>query len=136
MYSDDQRNVFKYFNGEKEVFGDPLALYRRLLILTGGKPDELSEKVFINLNKATTEQVVAASQAHQQLCGIIREVFSMKPYNPEDDSGAKDEHCLMVWRQMATFLNQKKNPTVNLPTESQPTAGPPDLPTPTTSISA
>lgn len=135
MYTDEERLIFQYYDGAKHVYGDPWALYRQILIATGGKPHELDNKVMLDLAEATPEQIVESSAAHQKLCLLTRDIFKMKPFNPLDNTGAMDEHCLMAWRSLAAFLYQKKTSGETLPTESAPTDGSPDSPTATASTS-
>jgi hypothetical protein len=125
MYPDDQRRVFKYYDGEKEVYGDPLALRTEIFIATNGDPDGLSKKVFTVLAPDTpTDQILEAFRAQKQIAEIVMRVFNMKPFDPATGSGATIEHCHMTWRLFGRFLAGEKKNTVNSPTESPSTAGP------------
>jgi hypothetical protein len=123
MYSDEERGVFKYFNGEKEVYADPLTLNRQILIATAGQPSALTQKVFIDVAKATPEEILESCQATEKLVAVIRHVFQMKPLNTETGAGAMDSHCLMAWRELATYLSKKNRSSVNSPTASASMVG-------------
>lgn len=126
MYSDEARRVFKYHDGESEVFGDPLALRMEIFIATNGNPDELARKVFVKLAPDTpSETLLEAFRAQKQIAEIVQRVFKMKPFNPETGTGATIEHCHMTWRLFANFCAGEKKNTVKQPTESPSTAGPP-----------
>lgn len=136
MYSEQDRNIFKYYDGESEVFGDPLALRAEIFILTNGNPNELTRKVFVDLNPSTPpEKLVEAYNAQKQLVQIARTVFKMKPYDEKTGKGATMEHCQMAWRMLMLYLNQEKKNTVKPQTVSPSSAGIPDSPTPTHSTS-
>lgn len=137
MYSDEERRVFKYFDGEQEVYGDPLALRTEIFIATNGDPDSLSKKIFIPLTPDTPpEQIIEAYKAEKKLVEIVRDVFKMKPFDPTTGAGATVDHCRMAWRMLTRFLNGEKKNTVKSPTESPSSAGHPDssIPTPSTSV--
>lgn len=136
QYSDEQRVIFRYYNGETEVFGDPLRLYRQILAMTAGKPTELSEKVFIDLSKASPQDILASGEANDKLVAIVRQVFQMKPFNPVDGTGAMEAHCHAAWRELATFLSIAKKKEGNSPTASSPSVGPQVSLNPTPSMSA
>ena len=137
MYSDEARRVFKYHDGEKEVYGDPLALRMKIFIATNGDPNSLSNKVFVPLTHETPqEQLLEAFRAQKQIAEIVQKVFNMKPFDPATGSGATIEHCQMIWRMFGRFLAGEKKNTVKLPTASPSSDGLPasQTTTPSTSV--
>lgn len=140
-YDDKDRHIFSYFNGHDTVFCDPGATYRKLLALTGGKPNLLQnlaakdvEKPDPKLKDSAPELYKQAEQdyaremfevydAGEKLETMIRELFSMKPFDPATGRGAMLADCMSVWEEYKDFLNQKKTPPVNGQTSSTPSAG-------------
>lgn len=129
QYSDEQRQVLEYFDGEKKVFGDPLEILGEVMILTGGNPDILTRAVFGSATsegemKSPTQAMSERYDAQKKMVQIVRKVWRMKDFNPVDGTGAVVAHCLTAWRELARWLNKKKEKDENSPTESASSAGP------------
>lgn len=111
MSDQRDRDIFQYFNGECEAWGDPLAIHRRLTLALGGHPNRYIEQA-----KAAEELV--AAEAEEKLDEAIRIAFRMVPFDPLTGSGATENHCRAALAAYADFL-EKKNPSgATLPSPS------------------
>lgn len=129
--------VFRYFDGVQYVYADPLPIMRQILLRTGGKPNELPNRVFaVPPNTTDVAALVDSAEAAEQLCAMTRELFQMVPFDRLTNAGAKDAHCWKVWDEFAAFMSTQKKNSVILPTSSSPTANPPASTPPTSNTSA
>ena len=70
VYSDRERLIFKYWNGERFVHADPVALYGRVM----------EHGPFLSIKtKVARSESKNASQALKDLTARIREIFNVKP---------------------------------------------------------
>lgn len=124
MFDQAQREIFPYFNGERQVMGDPLAIDRRLrhflpqsAIVVLQKWDE-AEKALAE-NPETTVMMPDEGvrfEAEEQLLDAVAKAFRMLPYNDETGQGAQETHLRKCWEDYCAFMDEKKNPTVTSPT--------------------
>ena len=103
MYTDQERLVFGPFGrGDgTEIFADPLAVYRRLVLATEGEHNRLLADT-----QSTDEQVRLA--AEDKLVPAAREALGLVPFNPEDGSGTTDREALTALRAYVEWMNSKK----------------------------
>lgn len=128
---------FMYWDGEKTVHADRLAAYRKILLLTRGKPNELANKVFqCKPDETELNKLMESCEAAEQLALIVRDVFHMVPFDPNTGLGAQDAHCWAVWEAFCDSLAESKKKTGTSPTTSPPTAAPASSPAIGTSSSA
>lgn len=107
-----QRNIFPYHNGERQVYGDPLKIRRRLNARLDG-----------NLNKALSEKDLSPDHYERVLDAVVF-AFDLIPFDPETGKGAQEE---VVVRALKAFLDwlQKKSPSiVNSRPSVEPTVSP------------
>lgn len=104
-----ERDIFKYNNGEKEVFGDPMAIDRTIRARLGNPAKIIEQVNSIDLNTADSPQLSQGLQAQETMCVAVREAFGLKPFDPETGKGATESHCFAVWAQFVNFLDEKKN---------------------------
>jgi hypothetical protein len=124
-------NIFKYFDGQNEVHGDPTAIERKLRLATGGrfydilratqKPkdykgwlDEIADEKTPEERRAGLLQSVrdanlAADQAAEEITPAIRAAFEMVPFDKTTGQGATDDHCIDAWNAFTAFREQKKS---------------------------
>lgn len=97
------KNIFKYHDGSKEVYGDPLRLMRELYIALGN-PDE-----------AFKDSEDGNPRAQNIIVDNAREVFKMVPFNCETGEGATDEDVEAVLDLLWDYLEKKNLASVGLP---------------------
>jgi hypothetical protein len=103
-FTDKEKSCFKYFNGEVELFGDPLALRRKLNVSCGCDPAELWDRM--EKSESLTEKWALQGKMWQ----AVREAFGMLPFDPLTGKGAQDEHCIKAWNDFWLWMDEKKNP--------------------------
>jgi hypothetical protein len=148
-YPTEQRQIFKYFDGEKHMHCDPLATYRDLFVMTRGKPNDLvrsakmkikppdeasKEKnpdIYARMEQEYVEKLVQSHEAQKILEDVTRRLFHMKPFDPSTGKGADSALCMAVWHDFADFMTELKKKQETEQTAFIPTAGPLDT-TPTT----
>ena len=143
-YTQDQKECFKYFNGANTVFADPLSTYRKILVETRGKPNELQRAasmrieppdemlktlnihVYMQAEQEYAQKLADASHAADLLEELTRKVFGMVAFDSATGQGANSYHCMKVWDDFAAFMSKKKpkpesEPTLSTPTDGLPT---------------
>lgn len=152
-YTDQDRMVFSYHDGETTVYIDPLAAYRKIMVMTRGKPNQLQESMmarleapdpklmetapqaYLAMENEYASKLQAAAEAAELLENVVRSIFQMKPFDRMTGKGADAYLCLKVWKDFARFMAQKKTKHESEPTPSTPTDGPTDTIPATPSIS-
>jgi hypothetical protein len=116
---------FAFFDGNKVMHADRLAIYRKLMIATRGRPNELSNKVFaVKPDETDLQKLMESWEAAEQLVALVRQLFGMQPLNPATGQGARDEHCWVVWDAFCEAMDQDKKKVGTLPTSVSPTESP------------
>ena len=96
------RQIFgPYFNGQTQVFCDPLAVYRKLHYLLGGTPEEY-------LREMKSEDPNLSYPAKEAVLQATRGAFGLQPFSTEDGSGAQDEDCWNILGAFLDFVSKKK----------------------------
>lgn len=111
-----EKAIFKFWNGTRHVWGDPLALSRRLDAVLGD-PDAVFEAI-------RSEDMRERHAALECLIANVREVFAMPPIDPETGAGATEEDVQTALRALWKFLAKKK-PSTDTPPSSSPSTGSP-----------
>ena len=101
MFTDQERSIFSYHNGTAEVFGDPLALARKLTIALQG---DIQNAVDAAYNSKTGD----ADGSMDRLLNAIRDVFALPALDPTTGKGVTDLMALAVYRRFAEFAAAKK----------------------------
>jgi len=115
LFSD--RNIFQYHDGSALVWGDPLALQRRLYLALHD-PDQ----VFAD---AASPDAAVRLPALGLLVEATRSAFAMQPFDPTTGQGATEEHCRLALEALWECLAKKKPTAASSPTSPAPTALPP-----------
>src|SRR5262245_39869531 len=107
MFTENERKIFKYYNGEKEGYAVPYALKRKLeAALPGGVLNVLDQ---IDQGKEVHPQ--QKYDATSKLIEVVRKEFPMaKAFDVETGHGCMDEDCIKAWNDWCEFLVEKKNP--------------------------
>ena len=120
MFSAESKRIFQYFNGEKQVYADPIEINRAIFHELGDVP------ALIEKTKAPNDDV--AYQAMNKFVAGARAAFGMPTISPETGKGATFDEVLAAWEDFVLFM-QKKNP---LPANT-PMSLPPSLDQPPSS---
>lgn len=110
IYSVTQRNIYCYFDGNKKVYCDPIALWKRLM----DNGPELSIKI-----KVAFSQSKGNIQAHTQLVEQVREAFGVKPFrvNPDGTSeGLTEVETVDLLNHFLTYVGGVKKNSSGSPT--------------------
>lgn len=124
-----ERNIFKYNNGLRDVFGDPLILRDRLFQVSQGEFHILRGKVRAiakALPRVDTEPeavlaVMEGLRAREHLVNIAREVFQLAPFDDTTGKGTLADECLAVTEAFLAFCAEKKTTGEQQPTTSTST---------------
>lgn len=140
MFTEQDRNIFPYFDGAVKVFGDPLAIHARFTLACEGEPNNLLQDAeeLPELKEgemrdpeppARTCQRIAAQQ---RLRLAARAALEMVAYDKATGSGATDDMVDAALWSWLEWLESKKKPSALLPTTSLPSPGSPiPAPSPT-----
>src|SRR5574341_2178294 len=113
MFAERERDIFgPYWDGVKNVFGDPMAIYRKFRHELGEEPN----KVFADAH-SDIEQI--RFEARNKVVQAVMTAFNMVPFNSDDGTGAKERDCNRV---LADFIDwiEKKNLNSDEPQISSP----------------
>lgn len=143
-FPQEERDIFKYYDGAEHVYCDPGAVYRDLLVKTRGKPNELqrvantkcvppdesakaiSPQLFMQMEAEYSQKLADAAEAQKLLEDLVRQLFQMRPYDRKTNTGATVFHCMKVWDDFAAFMSKKNKTRESERTLSTPTDGPQD----------
>lgn len=117
-YQEHERQLFPYFNGEREVVGDPLRIWRFLNNLLDGDPDTV-------LAKAHSQVPEEKLDAQNRIIEATREAFMMEPFDSETGEGATEQDCLVALTNFLDWIKKKGPNTGNSLSGSAPTMSPP-----------
>ena len=97
-----ERAIFQYFNGEKETFGDPFALWRQLWLACDGQVRQW-------IDYASDESSpLRLAEYRGKLFDAVHRVFKMIPYDPTTNAGAQEHHVEAAIQGLLEFFIQKK----------------------------
>lgn len=132
LFQDDEKKIFEYQSGAETLYADPLAVSRKILLLTGGDPNRLVEQATAaDPATAGPEALFAASSAADRLLAAVREAFDLPPFDRTTGQGATEGHVLGVWQAFCAFLQKKSPPPASAPTSPVPTESPSPSPSAT-----
>lgn len=96
------RAIFQYFNGERDVFGDPLSLWRELWIATEGQVRDWIQYA------GDKENDLRAADYKGKLFAAVARVFKMVPYDTTTNAGAQEHHVEAAIVGLCDFFIAKK----------------------------
>lgn len=102
--------IFKYHDGEKEVFGDPYAILRELI---SGCDGDLAGVV----DKWKSPNMQLRVPAINQLLAVARKVFGLAPWVAARGEGVLDQQVQDILESFFEFSAQKKTTHEPSPTE-------------------
>ncbi len=116
-----QREVFPYFNGKEDVYGDPMRIHRLMFKLLDGDVNRVIEQ-------SESEDINVSDPAEELLLEAVRGAFDMVPFDSKTGEGATEADCHAALEAFAAFSDEKKTPQENSPTSPGPTGPPPSAP--------
>lgn len=99
-------SLFRYHDGQRFRFADPIAVYRMLWIECGGNPQDL-----LASSESATPQLAVPSA--EKMVGAVRRVFALAPFDSETGGGCTDADAYAVLDGFCDFLDEKKKKPVN-----------------------
>lgn len=113
VYRPKERMIYAYFDGEKEVKADPLALFKKVAAV--GPELSVSLKVSRSLSKD-------AAKASDEADASIRQLFGVKPFG---EGGLTEVECLQLLDHFMAYCDDLKKKGSPSPTSSTPTGASP-----------
>lgn len=106
------RNVFRYFNGVKDVYGDPLRIRDDLYILLGD-PDAAFEAAWGKDGDKSRDAKfdVESARASKIIMDNAREAFDMAPFDKDTGQGATDEDVYNAVEALFGYFEKKSENT-------------------------
>lgn len=119
------KDIFPYFNGSRQVFGDPIAIYRRMLRALQKPLDHQ-----IELTKGGENELMHL-EAYGKLYAAVRVAFPMVPFNEGTGEGASEADCQRALDGLLSWIEKKNGSIPGLQTSSSRPAGRPASASPT-----
>jgi hypothetical protein len=132
MYTAKERAIFRYWNGKRHVWGDPVLLYERLATETGGDLVGLLDKADgkielppeLTLEQQENARTALKAQANERIRDAVRSAFGMAPWNPEaekpEDAGATAQECDDALDALYAFFDDQKKSAGDTPASELP----------------
>jgi hypothetical protein len=133
MYTEQERLIFgPYCNGIREVYADPLRVFRRLHQMLEGEPNKF-------ILQANSGDAVGRLRAKERLADATVYALELTPFDPETGKGVLLEQVEALLRDYLEFMEKKGLRGSNSLTSPTPTvlaSSAPFVPTtPPTSLS-
>ncbi len=107
MYAEEEKKIFSYFDGTAEVWGDPIAIERRLTQLLDGNPNAF-------ITRSTDPNGTMAYEAAERLWAAVRVAFDM-PFT-KADGGATEDQVTAALDKFSDYLEKKNQSGASTPT--------------------
>src|SRR3954468_22629650 len=107
-YTERDKAVFKYLNEGKEVFGDPLAIRRKLVIASGASGATIDAILKEAADppegtQDTPEQCLKREDAREKRYKVVCAAFGLKEFQP-DGTGVTEAEAIAVLSAFVAFL--------------------------------
>ncbi len=96
IYRLDERMIYRYFDGQKEVAADPQVIYKRMA--------NIGPELSVNI-KVANSQHKDAGKAHNNLVAQIRGVFQVKPL---DEGGLTELETAQLLDHFMIYIDELK----------------------------
>ncbi len=130
------KNIFQYFNGSVEVFGDPIALHRALIKGLRAQGGDLAEVCKLANTHEMVDGVLVqvrpqsqAAEYQEYLYAAAREAFGLGVFKPLTGEGILDEDVLKIIDSFFEWEAKKKASTDPSPMSPPPSESPGQSPT-------
>ena len=107
MYSENERRIYEYHNGEKIIAADPMVLARRVLMAFEGDPNKVIDRMDPQANS-----LAIACEATDKFVAGVRQAFDLKPFDPDTGEGTLEQDVHRVWNEYQEWV-QKKSPATD-----------------------
>lgn len=108
MFSDEEKAIFGYHDGQRERYADPLVLRRTLIRACDGDLDGLWRAAAEPETRegATPDPgaELARQDAQERFNQAVRKAFELLPFDPATGQGCTEAMVLAVWEKWAGFL--------------------------------
>lgn len=147
MFPEEERKIFCYRAGGREMIGDPFAITRRLVRWCDGdvgkvmadryagyppyQEDESGNPVQVEEAQVDPAQEPIRFDAENKIIRASYEAFGLPPWDNETGEGVSEEEALRVFDEFCAWVAEQKKTT-----ESRPTYSPPSPAYPRSSVSA
>jgi hypothetical protein len=150
LFTDSEKLIFRYTIGRgadrvrQYVFGDPLAIWNRLVKATDGQADEAIHAIYpvIDMDPLTGKelpetagQASRRAEAEERLLAAVHEAFGMLPFDPATGTGAVSQDCWSAFNSYLRWVAGELSGDGNEPAGSASSAGQPAVPSLTGSTS-
>jgi hypothetical protein len=112
----EERNVFRYFDGERVAYADPMRVNRRLVA-------ELDGDVQLWLSAYNSADARARSDAVERLAPATLAAFDLPGFDTSTGDGVTEEVAMNLLRTFLEWMAAKKKTPGNSPTYSPPSEG-------------
>lgn len=116
MFSEEDRAIFGYHDGTKDVFGDPLELHRRLNEALEYQAAEVCEQ-------ARSEFLPTADAAHKKLVAAAANAFRLVSFDPATGQGCTERMAMKVYNAFIEHIDGLKKKAGNSPSSPPPSPG-------------
>lgn len=118
MFTEKERRVYgPYWNGQANIYGDPLRIHRMLVHELGGDPNAV-------LADYKSEMEPAQFEAANRLAKAAVIVFGLMPFDTKTGLGCLEDDCMTVLIDYMKWCGKKKETSESMPTGSPATATP------------
>jgi hypothetical protein len=131
MFTDRERLIFKYHDGERDVFADPLRVRRLFAHALDGEPNRYLERIQEN---AAAEPV--AFEAMERVLAATCQAFGLTPFDPATGAGCTEEKILGVLCAFQAWEDQKKTTSATTPVWPPPSGAGRPATTPVGTVSS
>lgn len=107
--------VFRYFDGARHVYGDPLYVQNALARELRGQVDQ----VVLDCN---SQDDLVATTALRRLLDAVRVAFEMPPFDRATGQGATDRHCRDAYDALTDFFGLSATSVAETPSSPPSTA--------------
>jgi hypothetical protein len=114
MFTPEERRIFgPYANAQgQQVYADPVAAYRRLLLYTEGELGTLLD--------GYQQGELGQARSADMLAQATIKAFELEPFDKATGKGTLQDDALALLSQFLEWRDQKKTPVVNSPTSAPP----------------
>lgn len=121
-YHPGERLIYRYFNGEKTVFADPLVIYAAIV----AKSDEMSREINALKTDFGSQANDITKDAHDSLVAKVRKIFDIKPWDGE--KGLTERESLDLFDHFLIYKERLKKNSSTPPISPMPMASEPSFP--------
>ena len=120
MFSEQDRKIFPYHDGEQEVFGDPVEIQRRMNAFTKGELNAIIDRtrewevdsegkpVLEDGKPVRANPAEVAAENQERLEAAIRHAFQLPAFDRITGQGCTGAMALTVWNAFVEWAEDAK----------------------------